>query len=139
MTPHKRFVGALPAVIHFDYSHDGILRSVKESLTRMGLTHIDILHVHDIGICTHGAKAPRHMADFLDSGIVALNQLKQHGAVGALGVGVNEVAVCLNVMERTIPNVTLLVGRSSLLDWTAEADLLAVCCAKGVWLVLGGN
>ena len=48
MTPHKRFVGALPAVIHFDYSHDGILRSVKESLTRMGLTHIDILHVHDI-------------------------------------------------------------------------------------------
>ena len=42
------------------------------------------------------------------------------------------------VYGATIPNVTLLVGRSSLLDWTAEADLLAVCCAKGVPLVLGG-
>ena len=136
--PHNGFVGAQPAVVHFNYSHDGILRSVKESLTRRGLTHINLLRVHDVGIFTHGAEAPRHMADFMDSGIVALNQLKQQGVIGAWGIGVNEVAVSLKVIERTLPDVILMAGRYSLLDRTAEADLLPVCRAKGVPLVLGG-
>ncbi len=125
--------------MHFDYSHDAILRSVDESLTRLKTDHIDILYVHDIGTYTHGpADAARHMAALTRTGIPALNRLKDQGVIGAWGVGVNETAVCLDLLARGPLDVILLAGRYTLLDRQAEADLLPICRAQGVPLVIGG-
>lgn len=133
------FVGGLPATVHFDYSHDAILRSVDESLTRLRTDHIDILYVHDIGAFTHGpAEGVRHMAALTGSGISALNRLKEQGVIKAWGVGVNEIAVCLDLLARGPLDVILLAGRYTLLDRQAEAGLLPVCHAQGVPLVIGG-
>ena len=133
------FVGGLPATVHFDYSHDAILRSVDESLIRLQTDHIDILYVHDIGAFTHGpVGAAHHMAALTRTGITALTRLRDQGVIGAWGVGVNETAVCLDLLERGPLDVILLAGRYTLLDRQAEADLLPACRAQGVPLVIGG-
>lgn len=137
--PDYGFVGGLPAQVTFDYSGDGIAASVQASLTRLGLERIDILYVHDIGTYAHGAdNAARHMADLTATGFAALERLKQQGVIRAWGLGVNETTVCLEVMRRAQPDVILLAGRYTLLDRSAEADLLPMCRARDVPLVIGG-
>lgn len=136
---NNSFVGGLPATVHFDYSHDAILRSVDESLARLRTDHIDILYIHDIGAFTHGpVEAARHMAALTCSGISALNRLKDEGVIKAWGIGVNETAVCLDLMEHGPLDVILLAGRYTLLDRKAEADLLPACRRLGVPLIIGG-
>jgi D-threo-aldose 1-dehydrogenase len=133
------FVQPLPNDVHYDYSADGILESFEGSCARLGTSRIDIIFVHDIGSYTHGAiDGARHMANFLGSGIGALRDLKQAGRVGAIGLGVNESQVCIDVMQETALDVILLAGRLTLLDREAEAGLLDQCAAQGTSLVLGG-
>ncbi len=137
--PDNGFAGAPSALVHFDYSHDGILRSVEGSLARLQTNRIDILYVHDIGDFAHGPEqGTRHMADLTGTGIVALNRLKAEGVIGAWGLGVNEIPVCLTMLAQGPLDVILLAGRYTLLDRRAEAELLALCHAKGVPLVIGG-
>ena len=133
--PDNGFIGALPALVHFDYTHDAILRSFEASLAR--LDHIDILYVHDIGRFAHGDQADRHMADLMGSGLQALMRLRDEGAISAWGLGINEAEVCVQVMQVAQPDVILLAGRYTLLDQRAES-LLPLCQARGVPLVIGG-
>ena len=138
-TPDHGFVGANPARVHFDYSHDGIMRSVEASLKRLRTDHIDILYVHDIGTFAHGpTEGPRHRTNLLGSGIKALTTLKDQGTIRAFGLGVNETAICLDLMARAPLDVILLAGRYTLLDRQAEADLLPACRTQGLPLVIGG-
>lgn len=133
------FVGAPAARVWFDYSHDGILRSVEASLARLGTDRIDILYVHDIGDYAHGpVEGARHLADLTGSGLQALRSLQAQGVIGAWGLGVNETAICLRLMAETPPEVILLAGRYSLLDRRAEAEFLPAIRAQGLPLVLGG-
>lgn len=137
--PDHGFVGGLPAHVHFDYSQDGILRSVEASLHRLRTDRIDILYVHDIGDFAHGPReGARHMAALLGSGLNALAHLKDQGVIRAWGLGVNETAVCLQMMDLAPPDVILLAGRYSLLDRQAEAELLPRCRTGGLPLVIGG-
>lgn len=133
------FVGAHPAVIDYDYSGDGILRSLEASRRRTGLDRFDIVFVHDIGEETHGVEGNRHhMWDFLDSGIKVLEDLKAAGDISAWGLGVNENTVCLDVMKRVDLDCILLAGRYTLLDRSAEAELLSLCRQRGTRLIIGG-
>ncbi len=137
--PDNGFVGGLPALVHFDYSHDGILRSVEESLNRLRLSHIDLLYVHDIGAFAHGpVEGARHMADLTASGLAALERLKAEGVIGGWGLGVNEAEVCLQMLRRGPLDAILLAGRYTLLDRRAEATLLPVSLAMDVPLIIGG-
>src|ERR1700746_969126 len=80
----------LPFEAVYDYSYDGIMRSFEDSLQRLGLGRIDILYVHDIGAMQHGSQAhPRLMRTLHESGYRALEDLRDAGAVRAIGVGVN--------------------------------------------------
>src|SRR5690606_931051 len=110
------FADALPFEPHFDYSHDGILRSFEDSLQRMGLERVDILLVHDIGPVTHGADDGRHDAAFWDGGYRALDRLRSEGLVTAIGLGVNEWQVCERYMVRADFDCFLLAGRYTLLE-----------------------
>jgi D-threo-aldose 1-dehydrogenase len=137
--PYYGFVDPLPFDVRYDYSYDGIMRSVELSHARLGLNRIDILYVHDIGAYTHGAERNAfHLRQLLDSGLKALEELKSSGAIKAYGLGVNEVPVCLDVLRETDLDCILLAGRYTLLDRSAVADLLPLCQKKGTSLVVGG-
>jgi D-threo-aldose 1-dehydrogenase len=137
--PDLGFVDPLPFKLEYDYSYDGIMRSVEFSYARLGLNRIDILYVHDIGVYTHGVELTKvHLSQLLDGGLKALEELKSSGAISAYGLGVNEVEVCLNVMRRAPLDCILLAGRYSLLDRSAEAELIPLCREAGTSLVIGG-
>ena len=137
--PDYSYVDPLSFDADYDYSYDGIMRSVDFSYARLGLNRIDILYVHDIGAYTHGkARNAEHMRQFLGSGIKALEELKSSGAIKAFGLGVNEVPVCLEVMQQADIDCILLAGRYTLLDRSAVAELLPLCEKKGTSLVIGG-
>jgi D-threo-aldose 1-dehydrogenase len=138
-TPDNDFIDALPFSVTYDYSHDGIMRSWEDSLTRLGLTSVDILFVHDLESgCFPGAEYDRHLETFATSGIHALRALKASGRIGAFGLGVNEVAACVNVMERVSIDCLLMAGRYSMLDRSATGKLMSMCKDSGTAMVVGG-
>ncbi|WP_118132994.1 aldo/keto reductase [Oceanicella sp. SM1341] len=132
------FVEPLPNDVRYDYSGDGIEASLEQSRERLGTGYIDIVYVHDIGTYTHGAANAGHMEAFLGSGFERLARLKEQGRIGAFGLGVNETQVCLDVMAHGAIDAILLAGRLTLLDRSAEAELVGRCREAGTSLVLGG-
>jgi D-threo-aldose 1-dehydrogenase len=137
--PDHSYVDPLPFAVDYDYSYDGIMRSVDFSYARLGLNRIDILFVHDIGVYTHGVeKTKLHFRQLMDSGLNALDELKSSGVIAAYGLGVNEVQICLDVMRQAPLDCILLAGRYSLLDRSAEPELLALCETQKTSLVIGG-
>ena len=133
------FIDPLPNDVQYDYSGDGVEAAFEQSCERLGTSRIDILFVHDLGVYTHGEdKNARHMDDFLGSGIERLRKLKAAGRISAYGLGVNENQVCLDVMKHDPIDVILLAGRLTLLDRSAEDELVGRCDEVGTSLVLGG-
>ncbi|QDA36527.1 aldo/keto reductase (plasmid) [Paracoccus liaowanqingii] len=124
--------------VRYDYSGDGIEESFEQSLERLGVRHVEIVYVHDLGSYTHGADNDRHLQAFLGSGYERLVRLKEAGRIGAFGLGVNESEICLRVMDHGPLDAILLAGRLTLLDRSAEAVLVPRCRAAGTSLVLGG-
>ncbi|MBN9434715.1 MAG: aldo/keto reductase [Bosea sp.] len=137
--PDYGFADPLPFRADYDYSYNGVMRSVEFSLARLGTNRVEILYVHDIGVLTHGEEEnARHFRDLMDGGMKALDELKSSGAVKAIGLGVNETQVCLDVMARAPIDCILLAGRYTLLDRSAERELLQRCRETGTTLVIGG-
>lgn len=122
----------------FDYTYDGILASHASSLGRLGVPHIDILLIHDIGALTHGAANETYTRQLMDGGFRALTELKSSGAVRAIGIGVNEVAECLRMLELFELDCILLAGRYTLLEQPALERLLPECEKRGVSILCGG-
>jgi D-threo-aldose 1-dehydrogenase len=129
----------LPFEAVYDYSYDGILRSVEHSHQRLGLGRIDMLLVHDIGTYQHGPEAhAAHMRTLQDSGYRALDELKRAGVVSAIGIGVNEREVLMEALTFADWDVFLLAGRYTLLEQAPLDDLLPLCAARGTSIVVGG-
>ena len=133
------YATAMPFAPVFDYSYDAVMRSHEESLQRLGLAHIDMLYIHDIGRMTHGAENAFHMAELTTGGgLKALEELRAAGAIAGFGMGVNEVAACLDVMEHARLDAILLAGRYTLLEQAPLDDLFPACEAAGTAIVIGG-
>jgi D-threo-aldose 1-dehydrogenase len=123
----------------FDYSYDAVMRSFEQSLQRLGLSRIDILYIHDIGRLTHGEKNAARMAELTKGGgLKALEELRAAKAISGFGMGVNEVPVCLEVMDHARLDVILLAGRYTLLEQKPLDDLFPRCEAAGTAIVVGG-
>jgi D-threo-aldose 1-dehydrogenase len=132
------FVDAAPFEPVFDYSYDGVMRSFEDSLRRLGRDRVDVLLAHDLGRDTHGQAHAGHMRDFLEGGYRAMRELKDAGAVGAIGLGVNEQAVCDEALDHADFDVFLLAGRYTLLEQTALDGFLPRCLERGVEIIIGG-
>jgi D-threo-aldose 1-dehydrogenase len=129
----------LPFEPVFDYSYDAVMRSFEDSLQRLGLGKIDILYVHDIGAMQHGEEAhPRLIRTLREGGYRALEGLRAAGTARAIGVGVNEREVLLEVMEWGDWDVFLLAGRYTLLEQASLEELLPKCEKAGTSIVVGG-
>ncbi|MFL5287793.1 MAG: aldo/keto reductase [Rhodopila sp.] len=129
----------LPFSVVYEYSYDGIMRSVEDSYQRLGLARIDILYVHDIGVYQHGREAnTRHFKVLRDSGYKALEELKRNGTVSAIGIGVNEKEVLIDALGFGDWDAFLLAGRYTLLEQGPLEDLIPLCQQRGTSLVIGG-
>ena len=139
---HQRkgnWVEPLPFAQHYDYSYDGIMRSLEDSLQRLGLDRVDILNVHDIGVATHGVEQSRHhWQQLAEGGYRALRQLQDEGVIKAIGLGVNEWEILMQALDLGEWNLFLLAGRYTLLDRSGEHPLLARCMEQGTSVVIGG-
>ncbi len=124
---HGQFKDALPFAEVYDYSYEGVLRSVEDSLQRLGMHRIDILLVHDLDVWTHGSEAARRerVAEFMAGGYRAMVGLREAGAVRAIGAGVNETAACQDLALRGDFDCFLLAGRYTLLEQGAARRLPA--------------
>ena len=124
----------------FDYSYDGVMRSLEFSLERLGLDTIDIVLAHDVDVTTHGSKeaADRHLADFMKGGYRALDELRASGAIKAIGAGVNEWEVAEKLARAGDFDIFLIAGRYTLLEQEALTSFLPLCVEKGIGVVVGG-
>lgn len=132
------FVTPEPFESEFDYSYDAVMRSYEASRQRLRRDRIDILYAHDIGSFAHGDAHPHLFAEFLDGGYRAMRELRDGGAVGAIGLGVNEIAVCEEMLDHGDIDMILLAGRYTLLEQDALDTLLPRCAERGVKIVVGG-
>jgi D-threo-aldose 1-dehydrogenase len=135
--PDHGFVDPAPFAPVFDYGFDAVLRQVEASLERLGREQLDIVFVHDIGVQTQGADHAAVFAAALAGAFPALARLKAEGVVGAIGIGVNEVEVCLEALAHVDLDAILIAGRYTLLDQSA-AELLSVCATQDVGVIVGG-
>ena len=122
----------------FDYSRDAVLHSFDESLKRLGRNRVDVLLLHDIGAETHGAQHAATLQQVLDEGLPALQQIKEAGGCQAIGIGVNESAVCLEMMQRCQLDCILLAGRYTLLEQSSLHTVMAQAQRHGAAIIIGG-
>ncbi|MGW2522056.1 aldo/keto reductase [Streptomyces sp. NPDC001617] len=107
----------------WDFSREGVLRSVEDSLARMGLDRIEVLYLHD---------AEKHFEAALRGGFPALAELRSQGVVGAIGAGMYHPGKLARLVRETDPDVVMLSGRYTLLDHSALDELLPACAERGV-------
>lgn len=113
----------------WDFSRDGILRSVESSLERLGLDHVEIAYLHDPD--DHGDQA-------VAEAIPALIELRDQGVVGAIGAGMNQSAMLTRFVRETDIDVVMCAGRFTLLEQGALADLLPAVAERAVGVVIAG-
>jgi D-threo-aldose 1-dehydrogenase len=115
-----------------DHSYAGVLRSVEESLERLGLERIDVLHVHDPDEAFDTAVSQAYRA---------LAELRAAGVIGAVSIGVNHAPVAVRYLQEAAPpgpDCVLLAGRYNLLDQSGLDELLPLCAERGVAVMAAG-
>ncbi len=114
--------------LSFDYSRDGILRSLESSLNRLQMDYVDILHIHDPDDHTHEA---------LETAFPTLAELRSQGVIKAIGAGMNQWQVLEHFARNADFDVFLLAGRYTLLEQTS-LGFLELCRERGIGIFLGG-
>ena len=131
-TPSRREV--------FDYSRDGVMRSLEFSLERLGLDYIDVVYAHDVDVFTHGsaAAADTRIREFMGGGYRALLELREQGVIKAFGAGVNEWEIAERLAREGDFDIFLLAGRYTLLEQEALTSFLPFAQEKNIGVVVGG-
>jgi D-threo-aldose 1-dehydrogenase len=112
-----------------DYSYDGTLRSLEESLVRLGTDHVDIVHIHD---------PDDHFAAALSGAYPALARLREQGVIRGVSAGMNQWEMLSDFMDHGVFDTFLLAGRYTLLDQSALHNFMPECAARGVAVIAGG-
>lgn len=132
------YIDGLPFRQHWDFSAEGVARSLQDSLQRLGLARLDVAFVHDCDAATQGTAADAVRRQVIDEALPALHAEKRAGRLRAVGLGVNDVQIVLDVLREAELDVLLLAGRYSLLDHSALPELLPLCVSRGLRIALGG-
>jgi D-threo-aldose 1-dehydrogenase len=113
----------------FDFSFEGVLRSLDESLERLGLDRVDVVYIHD---------PDDHFDEASAGAYPALERLRGEGVVRAIGVGMNQSEMLARFARETDIDCVLLAGRYTLLDRSGLDELLPLCLERGIAVVAGG-
>ena len=113
----------------FDFSYDGVMRSIEESLERLGVGRIDIAHIHD---------PDDHADEALSGAYRALAKLRAEGTIRGVGVGMNFTDVLARFARAGDFDCFLLAGRYTVLDHASLADLMPLCVERNVSIIIGG-
>lgn len=123
----------------FDYTADGVVKSLEGSLKRLGVDRLSIVLVHDLGERTHGKDHATRLREALKGAFPRLARLKDEGVIERIGLGVNETAIAEAVLEHVDLDVVLLAGRHTLLEQRARNEgVFDRFAARGVGVILGG-
>jgi D-threo-aldose 1-dehydrogenase len=124
----------------FDYTYDGVMRSLEHSHLRLGLARIDIALIHDVDFWTIGDRAvlEQRFKTVMDSGFKALDECRRAGVIGAIGVGINESDTSLRFIQAGNFDCMLLAGRYTLLEQGGLEAFLPECVKRNVSVILGG-
>ena len=122
------FAGDSGATI-WDFSAEGVRRSLEASLQRLGRSYVDIAFIHD---------PDNHSRQALDEAYPALERLRDEGVIGAIGVGMNEPGLPTRFVTDTDIDAVLIAGRYTLLDRSADQALLGAAIARGVHVIAAG-
>ena len=125
--PHYESLPMMEPV--FDYSREGILRSLDESLQRLNLDRVDIAYIHD---------ADDHWEQAIGEAYPTLEDLRSQGVVRAIGAGMNQWEMEARFAREGDFDCFLLAGRYTLLDQSSLPELIPLCMEKNIRLVLGG-
>lgn len=132
------YLGGLPFEAKLDYSYDATLRSIEQSLLRLGTDQLDIVLIHDVDARNHGAALDARFSEAVNGAYRALDALRSQGVIRALGIGVNEAPVCVRFAKECQLDVVLLAGRYSLLDDSATQEFFPLAQQQGIGILLGG-
>ena len=133
------YVGGQPHRAVIDYSYDGTMRSVEQSLLRLGVDRLDLLLIHDVDVWTHGAdQIEDRFRQAMAGAYVALDRLRSEGVVAGIGIGVNEAGMCVRFAGAGSFDAMLLAGRYSLLEQPALTEFLPLAQRQGIGVLLGG-
>jgi D-threo-aldose 1-dehydrogenase len=113
----------------WDFSRDGVRRSLADSLDRLGLDRVDVVFVHD---------PDDHLDAAIGTALPTLTELRDEGVIGAIGAGMNAAAPLARIVREADVDCVLVAGRLTLLDQSAAATLLPVCHERGVSILAAG-
>lgn len=133
------WAGGLPFEHRFDYTYDGIMRSYESSMHRLGLNTIDLLLIHDLDVAEIGSadRVAQHFEDLERSGWRALESLRRHGEIAAIGAGVNIRGTIAEMLRRFELDFFLVAMPYTLLDQAPLEDEFPLCAERGVGIVIG--
>ncbi|WP_055523131.1 aldo/keto reductase [Streptomyces graminilatus] len=113
----------------WDFSRDGVLRSIEATLERTGLDRLDVVYLHD---------PDDHWQQAADEAMPALADLRDQGVIGAIGAGMNQSAMLARFLRETAADIVMLAGRYTLLDQSSLDDVLPAALEHGKSVVAVG-
>jgi len=122
--------------LHYDYSYDGVLRALDDSLQRLGLCRVDIVYIHDVNPRWQGVDYEQRFGEAMRGAYPALERLRSEGVVRAIGVGVKGADVCLRFAREGDFDLFMLAGGYTLLEHAALDEFLPHCERHDIGVVV---
>ena len=132
------WLGGAPNEVVFDYTYDGIMRSVEQSRLRLAITRFDVAFIHDLDRLYFDAETwDGHFGDLATSGWRALEELRASGQIGAIGAGINDLGLMPRFLDVADIDAFLVAMPYTLLDQEVLETEFPACVARGVTFVIG--
>jgi D-threo-aldose 1-dehydrogenase len=131
-----------PNNLVYDYTADGVRRSIEDSLQRLGVDALDMVFVHDLSPDNSWLPSPwEEQFEIATKGAFpALTRMREEGSIKAWGLGVNSPEPILKALEVADPDICLLARQYSLIDHKDALDrVFPAARAKGVSFVVGSS
>ena len=131
-----------PNNLRYDYTADGVKRSVEDSLQRLGIDALDVVFVHDLSPDNPWLPGPwEEQFEIAQRGAFpALSKMRDEGAIKGWGLGVNSPEPILKLMDVAEANVCLLARQYSLIDHAnALHQLFPKARDRGMRFVVGSS
>ena len=123
---------------YYDYSYDGTMKCVEQSMHRLGISKIDILHIHDVDYFTHKEKhlVEKYFSEAIKGSYKALEELRRNGDISAISIGINEFEMAERFLKEVDVDCVMLAGRYTLVEQNSLKTFLPLCEKNKVDILL---